>query len=426
MPLPTPRQNESRSEFVSRCLGILAEANEFESNEQRAAVCHSHYDTRRDMTVNTKLLKAIRDRDQKQTRHGYGIQTADKFVRTMLEMAGADICNQMASKNGMSFHDILQKSTETLTYSNPDMEVQEKEVSPDVLVGQSVELPKNTLMVFRHILTTPREDRDGDVLRTQGADPDPKMLLLWQHIHTLPIGKMLAIAEHNSEGLSLYSAIVDMNELSHDAAVMVDNKMGRFSHGFRALEYDSRKDEDGNEIYGFDIKRFEIMEESLVSVPSNIDAETNEVILSMVEGGKLTSAVLKEQARVLREKKPVTVVVSLPDLNKGEDDEESRTGQEEGTGSEEQETLPEETDANKPEEKETSDAEVIEEKEVSEEEEIEEEVEEKRITTYEALSVFLAKATRLERDHALVVLQALNNSEDQRQKGLRFRRLLSN
>ncbi len=172
--------------------------------------------------------------------------------------------------------------------------------------NNTLDIPKNTLMIFRHVLTTSNKDRDGDILRTDGATVDPSMLLLWQHVHTLPIGKMLGIAEHTKDKLSLFSAIVDINELSHDAAVMVENKMGRFSHGFSADEFEKLEGEEDNLFGGFDIKKFSIREESLVSIPANADAETEEIILSMVEGGKLTSSVMKEVGTSIRERRPVS------------------------------------------------------------------------------------------------------------------------
>jgi len=170
-------------------------------------------------------------------------------------------------------------------------------------------------MAFRHVLTTSRKDRDGDVMHSDGAELDPKMLLLWQHVPTMPIGKMLASVEQNKNRVVVVSAIVDINDLCHDAAVMVDNGMGRFSHGFRALDFSEikagREGDGKQEPGGFDVKKFEIMEESLVSVPANVDADTEEVLLSLVEGGKLTSGVMKEQARFIREKRPTTVPVKL-------------------------------------------------------------------------------------------------------------------
>ena len=201
----------------------------------------------------------------------------------------------------------MQKAAGTLSYINPGMEIKAK--GEDVLPS-TIERPKNTLMVFRHVLTTSTKDRDGDILRTSGAKPDPRMLLLWQHVHTLPIGKMLAVAGHTKDELQLYSCIIDMNDLCHDAAVMVDNGMGRFSHGFRALNFLEIK-EGRDSAGGFDVKEFEILEESLVSVPANPDAETEEVLLSLVEDGKLTSPLMKDYGQAVRLHRPIRIPVQF-------------------------------------------------------------------------------------------------------------------
>lgn len=304
---------------------MSAIVDEFDSNDQASAICHSMWkeDKKSNMTPHELLLKAIRQRQEKKTAFNFGILTADRYVTTLQDCVGIDACNKFISKGMTSFHDIIQKASNTLTYNNPDMILEEvtgrqqwgdsdskgyKQIALSSPLPDGVELPKNTLMVFRHVLTTPRKDRDGDILRTQGARVDPKMLLLWQHVHTLPIGLMLATVEHSSKVLSLISAIVDMNELCHDAAVMIDNKMGRFSHGFKAVEFEDMKEEEGETTSpgGFDVKRFEILEESLVSVPANIDSETEEVLLSLVEGGKLTSPLMKKFGKSVRSKRPVS------------------------------------------------------------------------------------------------------------------------
>jgi hypothetical protein len=201
----------------------------------------------------------------------------------------------------------MTKAAETLVYSNNEMEIEEKARDEYSSLPKGIELPKNTLMAFRHVLTTSTKDRDGDILRSEGMEPDPKMLLLWQHVHTLPIGKMLGIADQNEKHLKLFSAIVDVNELCHDTAVMIDNDMGRFSHGFRALEFEEIKSKEKNKPNGFDIKRGEIMEESFVSVAANPDADNEEIILSLVEGGKLTSPLMKEWGKGIRENRPIQV-----------------------------------------------------------------------------------------------------------------------
>lgn len=308
MPLPSPRQGENRAEFISRCISDDNVQSESGTNDQAVAICSTLWDER-NMDPNEKLLAAIQARQQKKTEFGYGIITADKHVKNMVDACGLDSYERLKPSRGVSFDDCLRKARGTLVYSNSDMRVEEIKGTSET---GNIELPKNTLMVFKHVLTTPRKDRDGDILRTQGAEVDPNMLLLWQHVHTLPIGKMLQIAEHNSNKLSLISAIVDMNELSHDAAVMVDNDMARFSHGFRALLFEELKEDEGEITSpgGFDIKGFEIMEESIVSVPSNVDAQVEEQMLDLIEGNRLTSHMMKEYGKTIRERRNVSVSVT--------------------------------------------------------------------------------------------------------------------
>lgn len=296
------------------------------------------------MEANEQLLDAVRGRLDgagKQSPFGYGILTADRYVANLQDCVGLPDCYRYAKTRTASFGDAMRKARQTLVYSNPDMDLLEVFDGTKAPAGapDGVEWPKNMLMSFVHILTTPRKDRDGDVLRTEGAIVDPKMLLLWQHVHTLPIGKMVYVVEHNAKRLVLCSAIVDTNPLAHDAAVMVDNDMARFSHGFRALEFSQLKESPADPTGaagGFDVKRFEIMEESIVSVPSNADAEVVDKVVTLVEGGKLRSPLLKAMGRRLRESLPLTVAgVAMPGaMAKGADNEDDTAGAavEDGTG----------------------------------------------------------------------------------------------
>ena len=312
--MPKPKPGENQSDFISRCIPIVMNEGTAENNDQAAAICYSLWEDRKmenTLSMNDQLLQSIRGRKTKKTPFGFGITTADKYVMTLLNAVGSDMCHRVASKDLTSFSDVLTKAANTLVYSNEDAEVHEKATLVDASkLPEGVELPKNCLMIFRHTLTTPRKDRDGDILHSEGMIVDPKLLLLWQHMHTVPIGKMLAIATQNTKTLDLWSCIVDMNEISHDSAVMVDNGMGRFSHGFRAIEFNEIKaGSEGDS--GFEITKAEIMEESLVSVPANTDADTQEVILSLVENGKLTSPVFKEYGKSIRENRNVTIPVNV-------------------------------------------------------------------------------------------------------------------
>jgi hypothetical protein len=356
MPLPKPKPGESRNDFISRCVSDDNVQSEAQDNDQAVAICSSIWSERgiNMPSINDQLIAGIKSREQKKTEFGYGILTADKYVRTIAEAAGTEACYKAFASKGASFDDVLKKAAKTLVYSNRDMIIEEQ-----IDRAQSpIELPKNTLIAFRHTLTTPRKDRDGDILRTEGAIVDPKMLLLWQHVHTLPVGKMVSVFDHSKNKLSLISAIVDLNELAHDSAVMVDSDMARFSHGFRALQFRELKEDTETEqtmiVPGFDITKFEIMEESIVSVPSNVDAETEEVLLEMVEGGRLTSGIMKEIGKHIREHQTTTTVA----VKGVEDADEPGSGSDEAEGSREEskDTAGPSEKADDDQEKETEDA----------------------------------------------------------------------
>ena len=270
-----------------------------------------------------KLLDEIRSRGQKQTAFGYGILTADKHVQGVADAIGIDSCYRHFAKGQTSFHDILQKASEQLVYSNEDLGIDEKLTTLSRLPAalEDVAIPKNTLMIMRNTITSDRTDRDQDILVPNGAELDPKMPLLWQHIPAMPIGKMLAVANRNGKRIKLWTAIVDVNQTAHDAAVMFDNDMLRFSHGFRALDWEPITEERDGYKYtvGYKVKRYEMMEESAVSVPSNVDAEP-EAILSLVEGGKLTSPIMKEMGKQIREN--MAVQVSGITMEKSEENED--------------------------------------------------------------------------------------------------------
>lgn len=244
------------------------------------------------MSVNEQLLNCINGRKGSQCQFGYGITTASQYVKQFAEHCG-DVDSLARSVGGMSnLAHAVKESENMLVYANPDMVIEAKATSSafdEVLPKDSdIEVPKNTLMLLRHVVTTPSVDRDNDILRTEGATVDPKMVLLWQHMPLFPIGKRLLTVEHTKDTLRMVTALVDINDLTNDIAKMVEADILRFSHGFRALEFNERKVSDGQSP-GFEITKYEIMEASLVSVPSNKDAE-----MEAFARVKAVSGVMKE------------------------------------------------------------------------------------------------------------------------------------
>lgn len=245
----------------------------------------------------------LRERAQRKALHGHGIRTADEHVAGVLDCFGGvteaalddfygeDIRKALA---GISTEKLLKDARDTLVYSN-------EETVCDGLIGSicditayckalKVELPPRTLMVFDAVVTTPRKDRDGDRLRTEGAIVDERMPTLWHHMLPMPVGRLLKVLQHSERRLKVASTLID-SPLGLDTAHLMEHGALRISHGFRPLEFEAIQSKEG-EPPGFDVKKFEVLEVSVVTVPSNPDA-----VITAYSGGKLHHPDIKEWAR---------------------------------------------------------------------------------------------------------------------------------
>lgn len=257
--------------------------------------------------LNQEVLFVLEARSQAKTSHGYGICTADRYV-------GGVVRSFFRGGGLESPEDIIKESRAHLTYMNEDMGAEGFYTNDSDIElyckKRGIEKPVHTLMIFENVVTTPKKDRDGDILRTEGAEIDPFMPLLWHHIPSMPVGKMIKVLVHNKKRLVVATAVID-SALGHDVAALVEFGALRISHGFRPLEFEAleSKEEDGEPV-GLDIKRFEIMEQSVVSVPSNTDA-----VISAADRGKLSDPMVKQWASSLRKGTPASVAVKgLPEV----------------------------------------------------------------------------------------------------------------
>jgi len=219
--------------------------------------------------MSKRIIEALQDRQSKSD-FGYGLSTALPYVESVI---GA--CGEGSEMVGDA-KQLRKEAGEKLTYCNDDMMLEKAATRSRFkeLMPQGMEAPEGTLVVMRHTLTSTKEDRDNDVLVTSGAQLDPKAPLLWQHNHMFPIGPVVGEVDRSKDKLVVVSALLDLNKMTEDAAKLIMAKVLRFSHGFRVLEFNERKAQaDKVGPSGFEITKFEIMEASLVSVPSNVDAE---------------------------------------------------------------------------------------------------------------------------------------------------------
>lgn len=301
MPIPSPESGESESTFVSRCIAAIS--GEYEQ-DQAAAICYRQFRESKSMNKNSQLIEKIKARSGS-GEFGYGITTADRYVSEAVKSLGNPMLVKHFHCMGSNAVDnLLKRAANTLTICCPETDMdksaalikesQEQQATSLKAMAKILgcDPPPHAMMAIVNRLTTPREDRDGDTLQTAGANMDPKAPLLWQHIHTLPIGKMMRVVSQDKDCLKVATVLLDINELTSDAGKLFEAGALRFSHGFIAKEFEERKG--GGDMARFNILKFDIVEESAVSVPSNVDAE-----VELFCRGKLASDVMKAHAKSL-------------------------------------------------------------------------------------------------------------------------------
>lgn len=247
--------------------------------------------------VNASLIELVRGRTERMTLGGCGIRLASDYVRGVLTAAGTDGVAMFPDAPSL-----LKESETRLVYRNDEMAYEPPMTSMPAIETYckaiGVPLPPRTLMVFENIVTSSKEDRDGDVLSSEGAILDTKMPLLWHHMLPAIVGKMLAVREQNSKHVRVASAVME-SPLGQDVANLIEFGALRISHGFRPLEFTPRdKGLRDRGPKGFKISSYEVMEESLVSVPSNTDAE-----IVAYSRGKLVTPLAKSWCRAIYEQR---------------------------------------------------------------------------------------------------------------------------
>ena len=217
---------------------------------------------------------------------GNGISTADKYFRSVEMCFDGGFCpiKMFPEAPQGSWENMIKESESRLVYSAADMAVEEfrKDGPAGLSAGAVADLDI--------IVTSTRKDRDGDILETAGAKLDPKAPLLFHHIPMEPIGKLVTELGRNSTQLRAKVAIID-TETGRDAAQLVEFGALRISHGFRPLKFKPLKDNGEGMMPGWHITEYEIMEVSLVTVPSNVDA-----VITAFSRGKLHSPLIKGMA----------------------------------------------------------------------------------------------------------------------------------
>lgn len=215
----------------------------------------------------TDILSSLAGRNRR-----WGIRTASDYVNSFAGCLGDGFCpTSLMGVSGEQWAKCLKEAAQTLTFANQSMQIKDLSES---------DLPDGAIMVYDGVMTSTRRDRDFDILETSGARIDPKHPALWQHLALQPTGPFIKEVGRTKNMVIGRFAIAD-TPLGRDAAALVRLKALRLSIGFQPEEFEPIEDEKGEQT-GWRIRKFEVMETSLVSVPSNVSAE----ILSSVSKSK--------------------------------------------------------------------------------------------------------------------------------------------
>jgi HK97 family phage prohead protease len=219
MPIPKPKKEEKKNEFVSRCVSKLSQDEEFETNEQRIAVCNRQWKQSKTKEVNT--VKALGK--------AYAKYKDGKANAPVLKMEG-----QLQSEDGQ----------------------------------------------IKGILTKEIEDRDGEVIAVDGIKLDNYLknpVLIDAHNMTGSVienllGKVVNIRkEEDMDGCK--SLVGDLEfaptPRGETAKKLAEAGFGKtLSIGFKVTDYDPKKRR---------VKESELYETSMVMVPSNTEAMIEKV-----------------------------------------------------------------------------------------------------------------------------------------------------
>lgn len=240
-----------------------------------------------------ELLAAVRSR---QNGDRYGIGTADIYLKSIAGCFEGGYCpRSLAGVSQAEWAGAIKDAEQKFVYSEKGMNVK----------GTFEASDPNYQLEFDCVVTSTKKDRDGDVLETRGAILDDSAPLLWQHNSFLPIGKVLRRTGQTHAKLTARCCILDFGDsdgelaqLARDAAVLVKANALRISHGFDPRDFSALDEKEGRYL----ISSFEILEVSLVSIPSNTDA-----IITAFSNHKLHSSMMKSWAEKMYRERPVIV-----------------------------------------------------------------------------------------------------------------------
>jgi len=250
MPIPKPNSNESRQNFITRCMGDDTMASEYTDSEQRLAVCTSEYDSNKEDSI----------------------QNDEKHIRAVEETDDSYIIEFGKSKPD-------SEETED-DMDSKEVEKESIEIKSSIKAYNDEDEDKNYGTFEGYGSVFGNKDLGNDVIEAGAFAKSLKrrkpqnVKLLYQHKSDMPIGVFDEIKE-DEHGLVVKGRLALKTQAGAEAYELL--KMGALdglSIGFRVNPKEVSYDKRGNKRI---IKEVDLMEVSLVTFPMNPQATVRSV-----------------------------------------------------------------------------------------------------------------------------------------------------
>jgi hypothetical protein len=251
MPIPKPKSDESRQDFLKRCMGDDTMTSEYTDSDQRLAVCTNQYDSNKEDSIENdeKHIRAVEETD-------------DSYI--------------------IEFGKSKPDSEETVDEMASEKEVEKEsiEIKSSIKAYHDEDEDKNYGTFEGYGSVFGNKDLGNDVIEAGAFAKSLKkrkpqnVKLLYQHKSDMPIGVFDEIRE-DAHGLVVKGRLALKTQAGAEAYELL--KMGALdglSIGFRVNPKEVSYDKRGNKRI---IKEVDLMEVSLVTFPMNPQATVRSV-----------------------------------------------------------------------------------------------------------------------------------------------------
>ena len=251
MPIPKPTSDESRQNFLKRCMGDDTMTSEYTDTDQRLAVCTNEYDSNKEDSIENdeKHIRAVEETD-------------DSYI--------------------IEFGKSKPDTEETVDEMNSEKEVEKEsiEIKSSIKAYDNEDEDKNYGTFEGYGSVFGNKDLGNDVIEAGAFAKSLKkrkpqnVKLLYQHKSDMPIGVFDEIKE-DEHGLVVKGRLALKTQAGAEAYELL--KMGALdglSIGFRVNPKEVSYDKRGNKRI---IKEVDLMEVSLVTFPMNPQATVRSV-----------------------------------------------------------------------------------------------------------------------------------------------------